>query len=255
MTRGLFLISAAAGWALAQTGNGDLPRRTLQNAEAAIEEVRDQDTLRATLYGVLTIEELTPDQSSQMMDAASRLFERQRGRVAEMQSLVEAGAMARLAVTPYIEELDRRRRVYDEAASRARLFSELMAIVKTEAEIEQQVEEEPREILSIMERFDGNGMFHPAQFDSTRSAYVIQFGKPMPVSARGNTAVHRSLGFDHSGRVDVALLPDSEEGRWLRRYLESRGIPYYAFRGSMRGKATAPHIHIGPPSNRLKKSD
>jgi len=49
----------------------------------------------------------------------------------------------------------------------------------------------------------------------------------------------------------VAVNPDSPEGIWLREYLDERAIPYYAFRTAMRGKATAPHIHIGPGSTRL----
>jgi hypothetical protein len=67
--------------------------------------------------------------------------------------------------------------------------------------------------------------------------------------------VHRALGFDHTGRIDVALMPDSTEGVWLRRYLESKSIPYYAFRAAIAGKATAAHIHIGPGSTRLRVAD
>jgi hypothetical protein len=65
------------------------------------------------------------------------------------------------------------------------------------------------------------------------------------------TAVHKALGFDHTGRVDVAVNPDSPEGIWLREYLDARAIPYYAFRVKMTGKSTNPHIHIGPSSTRL----
>ena len=58
--------------------------------------------------------------------------------------------------------------------------------------------------------------------------------------ARGSTAVHRAMGFDHTGRIDVALNPDALEGQWLRKYLDSKDIPYYAFRIAIPGKATAP---------------
>ncbi|MGH9663230.1 MAG: hypothetical protein ACRD9L_02260, partial [Bryobacteraceae bacterium] len=57
--------------------------------------------------------------------------------------------------------------------------------------------------------------------------------------------------FDHRGRIDVGLNPDQPEGVWLRHYLESHEIPYFAFRAAVAGKATAPHIHIGPGSTRL----
>ncbi len=59
------------------------------------------------------------------------------------------------------------------------------------------------------------------------------------------------MGFDHRGRIDVAIHPLAPEGIWLRRYLRSRKIPYYAFTFAIAGKATAAHIHIGPGSNRL----
>ena len=79
--------------------------------------------------------------------------------------------------------------------------------------------------------------------------------RSLPVTANGETAVHRSMGFDHRGRIDVGLTPDSEEGAWLRHYLENAKIPFLAFRRMIPGQATAPHIHIGPPSNRIKAAD
>jgi hypothetical protein len=51
----------------------------------------------------------------------------------------------------------------------------------------------------------------------------------------------------------VALDPDQPEGVWLRRYLETLRIPYFAFRGFLTGRATGPHIHIGPPSERIAR--
>ena len=86
-------------------------------------------------------------------------------------------------------------------------------------------------------------------------AYEKQFSKPMPISAKGETEVHRSMGYDHRGRVDVALNPDQQEGVWLRRYLINSKIPYFAFRRQIPGKATAAHIHIGPPSLPLRSAD
>jgi hypothetical protein len=67
----------------------------------------------------------------------------------------------------------------------------------------------------------------------------------------GQTAVHRAMGFDHSGRVDVALNPDSAEGEWLRTFLTVKRIPFFVFRQAIPGKATGAHIHIGPVSTHL----
>jgi hypothetical protein len=61
------------------------------------------------------------------------------------------------------------------------------------------------------------------------------------------------MGFDHTGRLDVALSPDQAEGMWLCSFLRSMGIPFYGFRGAIAGKATGAHIHIGPASERIPR--
>jgi len=64
------------------------------------------------------------------------------------------------------------------------------------------------------------------------------------VSAMGETAVHRALGFDHRGRVDVAVNPDQPEGVWLREFLTENRIPYFAFRQAVPGKGHwSAHTH------------
>jgi hypothetical protein len=102
-----------------------------------------------------------------------------------------------------------------------------------------------------VEKFQGNGTFSSVDFKVVSRAFLMKFGRAIPVSAAGSTSTHRAMGFDHRGRVDVAIAPDSQEGVWLRSYLETLGIPYYAFRTAMSGSATAPHIHIGPGSQRV----
>jgi hypothetical protein len=94
-------------------------------------------------------------------------------------------------------------------------------------------------------------MFRASELKMVAAAFQKQFSKALPISAQGATAVHRSMGFDHRGRVDVALDPDQPEGAWLRKYLQSMRIPYFAFRSFLPGRATGPHIHIGPPSERI----
>ena len=64
--------------------------------------------------------------------------------------------------------------------------------------------------------------------------------------------MHRALGFDHTGGVDVAIHPDQPEGVWLPEYLTEKNIPYFAFRQAVPGKATGAHIHLGPMSTRFK---
>jgi hypothetical protein len=141
--------------------------------------------------------------------------------------------------------------VVDLAASRASLIRELGEIARREIEELLQAGAPgpgPRETVS--ERYDGLGFLRGGDFHRIAQAFEQEFARTLPVSARGATALHRSLGFDHRGRYDVALDPDAPEGVWLRGLLQSWRIPYFAFRAAVRGRATGPHIHIGPPSER-----
>jgi hypothetical protein len=103
-----------------------------------------------------------------------------------------------------------------------------------------------------MEHYEGDGAFNEFRdLPPLELAFAGKFNRPLPISAEGETEVHRALGFDHRGRVDVALVPGAPEGVWLREYLQLRRIPYYAFSHAIPGKATAAHIHIGPGSTHL----
>jgi hypothetical protein len=84
-----------------------------------------------------------------------------------------------------------------------------------------------------------------------QSFFSSTFGHVLPTSAIGQSATHDRLGYDHRNAVDVALYPDSTEGRALINYLQTQGIPFLAFRTAIPGVATGPHIHIGSPSHRL----
>lgn len=90
-----------------------------------------------------------------------------------------------------------------------------------------------------------------AEFPAIERAFRETFGRALPVSAFGQTALHARAGLDHRAAVDVALHPGSLEGRWLILYLERRGIPFVAFPGAAPGWATGAHIHLGPPSPSL----
>lgn len=81
--------------------------------------------------------------------------------------------------------------------------------------------------------------------------FSSRFGRPLPLSAVGQTPTHNRLGFDHRHAVDVPLHPDSVEGKALMNYLQQQGITFLAFRGAIPGVSTGPHIHIGRPSHRI----
>ncbi len=233
---------------------GVLPRSSLNDLERAAKDREDVATLDRLLYGSITVEELTVDQAQEMVAAAERLRARRKSEVEHTRTLVEAGALPRTALTSYLLDYDQSCRTADLAASRARLLQELAEMARTELSTEPLPEYPPLE-WKPSERFDGDGIFTNGLFKRIVLAFEAKFSKPLPVSARGETAIHRMMGYDHRGRVDVALNPDQSEGVWLRSYLEELRIPYFAFRAAIPGKSTAPHIHIGPPSTRLRVAD
>lgn len=104
---------------------------------------------------------------------------------------------------------------------------------------------------SKMIRYNGSTEWSLGDLAEVQAFFLHTIGRPLPISAMGQSAAHNRLGFDHRHAVDVALHPDSAEGKALINYLEGAGIPYIAFRAAIPGSATGPHIHIGKGSQRI----
>ena len=100
-------------------------------------------------------------------------------------------------------------------------------------------------------RYPGLGRWTLAEAPKIHDFFARRFGRPLPVSAVGQTPLHDRLGFDHQDALDVALLPDGVEGAALMDYLRTTGIPFLAYRSGVPGQATGAHIHIGDPSRRF----
>jgi len=81
--------------------------------------------------------------------------------------------------------------------------------------------------------------------------FLTRFGRPMPVSAYGQTPLHDRMGLDHRDALDIAVHPDSPEGRALMDYLREAGIPFIAAWGVIPGSASGAHLHVGQPSPRI----
>jgi hypothetical protein len=100
-------------------------------------------------------------------------------------------------------------------------------------------------------RYDGSRSWTLRDLAGVERFFAVRFGRSLPVSALGQTLVHDRLGFDHGQAVDVAVHPDSDEGRALIAHLRAGGIPFLAFRSAVGGASTGAHVHIGLPSGRL----
>ncbi|HYQ96871.1 MAG TPA: hypothetical protein VEO92_00775, partial [Candidatus Nitrosocosmicus sp.] len=64
-------------------------------------------------------------------------------------------------------------------------------------------------------RFNGDRVWSIADAVKIENFFFKTFGRGLPVSALGQTGIHDRLQFDHRNAMDVALHPDSREGRSL----------------------------------------
>ena len=226
---------------------GAASRRDLQQAEDRAADAEDAHLVRKSILA----KDMTEAQAAEVVAAAQRRMERREKRLGEVERLFDAGAATAADLAAVRDEAVFARQQHATVVSLARLTQELAEMAATEELLEQKLAEAPAEARLIAERFDGDGVFPAGGLSRIEVAFEGRFHRPLPISALGETAVHRALGFDHRNRVDVAVHPDQPEGVWLRQYLSEQRVPYFAFRQAVPGKATGAHIHIGPMSTRL----
>jgi len=227
---------------------GAAPRKQLEQAEARMVDAEDEAYLRRTLYG----QDLSAEQADEMIAAAQRRLDRRHEAFEAAKKLVAAQVAPQTSLEAPANDVESAQKEFNLAESRAKLTRELAEMARAEEDLDNRLSQHPSDAGLLAERFEGDGIFSPVQFARIETAFETHFRKTLPVSAMGETAVHRALGFDHRGRVDVAVLPDTAEGVWLREYLTRNRIPFFAFRHAVPGKATGAHIHIGPGSTRIR---
>lgn len=173
--------------------------------------------------------------------------------VGKRKELLDLGVMAK-------RELEDSERALAEArgkiAETMKLIAEadhLVAEVTAAEELAKMSAERPGLYRSagLVVRYVGASRWVLSDLGKVDAFFRLKFGRPLPVSAVGQTGTHNQLGFDHREAVDVAVHPDSAEGQALIGYLTSQGVSFIAIRGAIRGSATGAHIHIGPPSKRI----
>lgn len=223
----LALLSAAradAGADAVPEALAELERRTreYEDSLARLVALEEQALARATAsaerYRALHAQELVARKEVESaeraaVEARERLDETRSELEASRRILVEAQALGRLAALPDVR---------------------------------------PGEERSTPEALEYAGVsaWTLAQVESLERFFVARFRRPLPVSAVGQTALHDRLGFDHRNALDVAVHPDSPEGRALLDHLRARGIPFLAFRGPLAGVSTGAHVHVGAASPR-----
>jgi hypothetical protein len=101
-------------------------------------------------------------------------------------------------------------------------------------------------------RFNGTAAWSlKADTPRIQQFFATRFGRPLPISSYGQTPLHDRMGLDHRDALDVAVHPDSSEGRALMEYLRAAGIPFIAAWTAVPGSTSGAHIHVGQPSPRI----
>jgi hypothetical protein len=220
------------------------PRKAVPEASASETEAdaRDELILSKTLH---TYAPLEPVAWVSMVEAAERRLLRQ------IQWNFSTAGSSPAVIAEADREVEVRRGELDLARVRK--------IIETQRIMHHSEADLTRALTSIrwekpMRKFEGQSKFLAADLMPLSAEFEKEFHRPMPVTARGETATHVRLGLDHRGKFDVGVSPESPEGIWLRRTLETRQIPYIAFCRAVRGSATAPHVHIGTASTRIPRN-
>lgn len=220
---------------------GVIPPAQLAKAQQDADRIR----LEALVRRLLQQPDLLPDQTTELLRAAADLQKAEFAALKRQQELIEIGAVPPNSLVAFRDRLTFADKQLDLAMTRARLVEEQARIVSAEGRLDELIDEE----LAVWSEGDPNQW--DADILEIDAVYFAEFGRALPISAAGSTDLHVSMGFDHTGRYDVAVHPNEIEGLFLMSLLEEWDIPYIAFRSAVPGQATGPHIHIGPPSLRI----
>src|SRR6266699_3479610 len=127
-----------------------------------------------------------------MEAAALRRVERRKARMAKLERLLGEGTLAFHALDASLEEVDSAVKDYVLAVSRTAFVHHPLGAM---ARFDYESPLAPSPGWPLMERFEGGGSFTSEDWKRVQQAYGKQFKKSLPVSAHGETAVHRALGY------------------------------------------------------------
>ena len=178
-----------------------------------------------------------------MIRAVSTLRDMARENLANALKLAEAGVLPLQQLERVKDASALAERRFELAEKRAQLVREMALMARAESSVDA-LRDEDLAFDYVSESEDWR-----EQILSVDAAFFHEFARGLPISADGATPLHRSLGFDHTDRIDVALHPDDPDGLFVIELLYEWDIPFIAFRSSVPGQSTGPHIHIGPRSD------
>jgi hypothetical protein len=235
---GLCAVVLGAGGAFAEPAPpAPLPELRAQAARSRADQLRATRDYKASLEHLLALRE---NELQRALDRAERT-----------RDLVERGIVARKDLETGERAVADARARLDQTWNEAVVAASLIAKVLAHDELAStRLAPGTEQATAALVRYQGRRPWALALTTTLQEYFSRAFGRPLPVSAYGQTRVHDKLGFDHRNAVDLAVHPDSAEGRAVMDWLRKAGLSFIAFRGAVAGTATGAHIHVGEPSGR-----
>lgn len=233
------LLGAVAGALPGFAQSPGLPELRAKARQSRAEQLRATREYKASLDRLLAVREAEVQRTQEQLERTRSLVERGMVARADLEAAERASAAAH--------------RQLDQAWGEALVAASLIAKALAHEEIASARPLAPggEQSTATLVRYRGPRAWSLALTRGLQDFFARTFSRALPVSAYGQTPIHDKLGFDHRNAVDVALHPDSPEGRAVMDWLRRAGLSFIAFRGAMAGAATGAHIHVGEPSQRL----
>jgi hypothetical protein len=222
----------------------------------AVEPSQAQQKLDAQLQRATTEYKSNLEQLLTLYEGEAKRAEVQ---LANVKELLAQGLVTRSELETAEDSVTRTREKV--AEGQAQLKSADMAVA--EASVEAEVAEPTRNVRltgravnTIVQtrayiRYGGARAWSLSEAAGIKQFFAGRFGRPLPIGAFGQSALHNRWGYDHRNAMDIGVNPGSNEGQALMEYLRANGIPFLAFHFAVPGVATGPHIHVGLPSHRI----
>jgi hypothetical protein len=222
------------------SGDGDVASAKARLQQSAAELTEALREYRESLERLLVIHEQAVTKAEERRGTWRELYDR--GAISRRELEQQEAAVA--TAQHRVDEVRREIAAADQAAAEASATEALAALPPPAPGEHQQT--------AALSRYLGRGVWTLASITSRlQEVFLARFGHPLPISALGQTPMHDRMGFDHRNALDVAVHPDSAEGRALLDYLRTEGVPFIAYRGAVPGAASGAHIHVGLPSPRI----
>jgi len=233
----------AAGVLLLLTTGEAFPQTSLPELRSQVNASRAQQ-LRATRDYKAAVERLLAVREQEVQRASEQL--------ARTRDLVDRGIVARNDLEKSERALADARARLDQTWNEAIVAAGLIAKVLAYDELGGARLAPGHEVATTnLIRYQGQKPWALSLTRTLEDFFKRSFGRALPISAFGQTSIHDKLGFDHKNAIDLAVHPDSSEGRAVMEWLRRSGISFIAFRGAQTGAATGAHIHVSEPSQRL----